>query len=199
MTVTYVIISGIAWLINKLVLFIKVENKKNLKFKGKVVLVSNHVSFWDPVFLGGAFKTQLHFMSKAELFKNKIIAWFLNQLGAFPVKRGQGDYAALKRSFEILNEEKCLSIFPEGTRVKNQIGEFQKGAAAIALKMDAPVLPIYIHGDYSLFKRMYLVIGEPINLRDKVTHKGKDANTKGTEVVRQEIIKLKSEFEKNKS
>jgi len=191
MTVLYFVAKCICWFINIFVFFLKVDNKKNLKNKGKVLVVSNHVSVWDPLLLGGAYRRQVNYIAKAELFKSKVFGFLLGRVGAFPVQRGQGDYAALKKSFEILKADRCLGIFPEGTRIEGQIGEFQKGAAAIALKMDAPIIPTYIHGDYSLFKQMRLVLGDPINLRDMVNPKDKDAAEKGTEILRDIIMKLR--------
>ncbi len=39
---------------------------------------------------------RVYYMAKRELFENRLYAWFLNRLGAFPVDRGAGDEAAMR-------------------------------------------------------------------------------------------------------
>lgn len=147
----------------------KVIGKKNIRHKGRAVIISNHLSMWDPLFIAVVFKRQIFWMGKIELFKNKLARMFFYAVKAFPVRRGEGDLAAIRHAFKILRSDKLFGIFPEGTRVKsNEINRFEPGTAMIALKNDAPVIPVYIKGQYKPFKRMKMIIGEPIHLSDYV-------------------------------
>ena len=147
----------------------KIIGKKNTRIKGKAIIISNHISMWDPLIIGVVFPRQIFWMGKVELFKNRIARLFFKAMKAFPVRRGEGDLAAIRHAFRILRDGKLFGIFPEGRRVKTgEISRFEPGTSMIALKNDAPVVPIFIKGDYKLFRRMKLVIGEPLRLSDYV-------------------------------
>lgn len=152
-----------------LLFFPKIIGKKNARHKGRAVVISNHISMWDPLLIGVVFKRQIFWMGKIELFKNKLARLFFYAVKAFPVRRGEGDLAAIRHAFKVLRSDKLFGIFPEGTRVKSgEIGRFEPGTALIALKNDAPVIPVYIKGQYKLFKRMKLIVGEPVQLSEYV-------------------------------
>ena len=58
--------------------------------EGGFVIASNHVSNLDPWALGyPLFPRQIHFMAKAELYKNPVLAWTLDKVGSFPVRTGR--------------------------------------------------------------------------------------------------------------
>jgi len=150
----------------------KIIGKKNTRHKGRAVVIANHSSFWDPLLIAVIFKRQVYWMGKIELFKSRIARMFFNAVKAFPVRRGEGDLAAIRHAFRILKAEKLFGIFPEGTRIKTgEIGRFEPGTAMIALKNNAPVIPVYIKGKYKLFRRMKVIIGEPIMRSDYVGSK----------------------------
>ncbi len=152
-----------------LLFFPKIIGKKNSRIKGRAVIISNHLSYWDPLLIAVIFKRQIFWMGKAELFKSIIARAFFKMVKAFPVKRGEGDLAAIRHAFRILREEKLFGIFPEGTRIKGgEISKFEPGTSMIALKNDAPVIPVYLKGKFKLFRRMKVIIGEPIRLVDYV-------------------------------
>ena len=152
-----------------LLFFPRIIGKKNSRIKGKAVVISNHLSMWDPLLIAVIIRRQIFWMGKAELFKSKIASMFFKAMKAFPVRRGEGDLAAIRHAFRVLRDGKLFGIFPEGTRIKSKdISRFEPGTAMIALKNDAPVLPIYIKGNYKLFRRMKVIIGNPIHLADYV-------------------------------
>ena len=127
------------------------------------MICSNHIHTFDPILLGSFTKRPISFMGKKELFEKPIFGWFFKKLGAFPVDREKGDIGALKVAIEILNSNHVLSIFPEGTRSKTgEIGEFKRGAALIASRAEVPIVPVRIVGNYKLFSKMELRIGEPL-------------------------------------
>lgn len=128
-----------------------------LEFKGlenipdknaKYIVAINHTCAWDPVFVAAPKNVPpLHFMAKAELFKNPIVAWFMTHMQTFPVKRGKGDTSAIEYGEKILNEGHVMAICPEGKRIKDKNGVPQKakaGVAVIAKATGADVLPVAI-------------------------------------------------------
>lgn len=150
----------------------KIIGKKNTRLPGKALVISNHLSMWDPLLIGVVFRRQIFWMGKMELFKSRIARIFFKAVKAFPVRRGEGDLAAIRHAFRVLREGKLFGIFPEGKRVKSgELTRFEPGTCMIALKNDAPVVPVYIKGGYKLFRRMKLIVGEPIRLADYVGEK----------------------------
>lgn len=152
-----------------LLFFPRIIGKKNRKIKGKAVVISNHLSYWDPLLIAVVFRRQIYWMGKVELFKSNVARLFFKAVKAFPVRRGEGDLAAIRHAFRLLRDGKLFGVFPEGTRTKSkELSRFEPGTAMIALKNDAPVLPLYIKGDYKPFRRMKVIVGEPIHLADYV-------------------------------
>ena len=127
------------------------------------MICSNHIHMFDPVFIACFTNRQISFMGKKELFDKPIIGSILKKLGAFPVDRGKGDIEALKTAIDVLKSNNVMSMFPEGTRSKTgEMGEFKRGAALIASRAEVPIVPVKIIGNYRLFSKMELRIGEPM-------------------------------------
>lgn len=144
-------ILGIAF---KLFYRITVTGLDNVPSEGPVILVANHASVLDPLVLGVALKRRIVFMGKAELFRIPVLRTVIRALGAFPVRRGQVDREAWTTAIATLKDGKVLGIFPEGTRTEDgTIGEAQSGAARLALKTGAVVVPVGIQGTYSALKK----------------------------------------------
>lgn len=114
---------------------------------GPAIVAPNHKSFWDSFFVAMATPRHLRFMGKAELFQGP---WgrLLVALGAFPVRRGESDAAALQTAREVLRQGGLLALFPEGTRVRDpeELGSPRRGAGRLALESGAPVVPAAITG-----------------------------------------------------
>ncbi|MDD3839252.1 MAG: lysophospholipid acyltransferase family protein [Clostridia bacterium] len=149
----------------KLMYNIEVQGLDNIPKKGPCIVFSNHISYLDPLVIGITLERQIFFMAKKELYKNPIMRFILNHLGAFPVSRGKGDIGAIKNSLKVLRRGDIFGIFPEGTRSKNKnLKKLEPGIALIALRSKAPLIPIYIKTDYKLFSKVSVNIGKPINL-----------------------------------
>ncbi|MBQ2662179.1 MAG: 1-acyl-sn-glycerol-3-phosphate acyltransferase [Clostridia bacterium] len=159
----YIIIRYTLFPLIWLVLHPIVHRRKHLFFKGKGIIISNHLSLLDPVLVALITPRPVHFMAKSELFKTKIGNAFFRAFLAFPVQRKSADLSSLKNALKLLDEKKVFGIFPEGKRsLTGEMGKFEKGASLLALKSKAPVIPVYIHPKFHrLFPKMY--VGEPIN------------------------------------
>ena len=128
---------------------LKIIGSENIpKEKGRLILACNHISFADPAVLISCFPYSIHFIAKSELFENPVIAFFLSNLNAFPVRRGLSDRDAIKYACDILGKDKILGIFPEGRRVRSAVPEKAKrGVAFIARRTGADVLPVCLYLD----------------------------------------------------
>ena len=175
----------------------KVTGRGNVPKEGAVIMAANHMSNFDPPFLGCFSPRPVNYMAKIELFENKIFASIISALGAFPVKRGQADKGAIKKAASLLKSGETLGIFPEGTRSKT--GEVQKGEIGVAMfasMANAPVVPVAIIGTNEMFSEkkkfpdLTLIFGEPMFFEGN--RKNKEDLEKFSEQVIEEIKKLKN-------
>src|SRR4051794_24436360 len=89
----------------------------------------------------------MYYVAKEELFRHRVTAWFFNALGAFPVRRGQGDSDMLATAKAILERGDSVLIFAEGTRIRpGSLGRPKRGVGRLALETGAPVVPVAVIG-----------------------------------------------------
>jgi len=112
---------------------------------GGVILASNHRSFLDPFAIGCCIGRPIYFVAKRELFRNPLLGWFLNCLGAFPIKRGASDEESMATAFALLERGQAVVIFPEGTRIRTgSLARPKRGVGRLALESGKPVVPIAV-------------------------------------------------------
>ncbi len=143
----------------------KVVNRKGMLQKGKVIYVSNHMVLGDPIVVGILSNRRVHFMAKSTLSDKPFGRWLFKQLLTFPVQQYTADRKALKEAITLLNQGKAFGIFPEGHRCADGVtmDVFDKGCAFIAMRADAPIVPIYVMpGAWKLGNRIRAAVGEPI-------------------------------------
>jgi 1-acyl-sn-glycerol-3-phosphate acyltransferase len=143
---------------------ITIKGYENIPQSGGLIICSNHIHWLDPILIAVYIKRKISYMAKAELFKNKFFAIILKGINVFPVKRGTADIAAIKNSLKLIKNGNVLGIFPEGTRSKDgNLKPAEPGVALIAIKTQAPVIPIRISGSYKIFDSINLTFGKPIS------------------------------------
>jgi 1-acyl-sn-glycerol-3-phosphate acyltransferase len=170
----YAVVRALAAAFMRVWFRLAVTGVDNIPAEGPAIVTPNHKSFWDSFFLGAATRRHVRFMGKAELFEG----WkgpLLIRLGAFPVRRGSSDAEALETARVILEQGGLLSLFPEGTRIREpeELGPPKRGAARLALETGAPLVPAALTGTDHLFlgplpkpKRVRLAIGAPIPVHE---------------------------------
>jgi cytidylate kinase len=132
----------------------EITGAENVPPVGAAILAANHRSLIDIPVVCMPTRRKVWFMAKEELFKSKLSAAFVSNLGGFPVRRGKPDRSALTRSLQILESGELLGIFPEGTRTPNARFEtLEEGFAYIALKSGAPIVPVAISGTGAIFPK----------------------------------------------
>lgn len=133
---------------------LRLEGRENLPLSSGGVVACNHNYGFDFVYLAYASPRELRFMAKAEAFGwSPLLAAFLRAGGAFPVRRGQGDSAAIDTAVDIVRGGELIAMFPEGTRSRDgALLRGRTGAARIALAANAPVIPVAVINSQAMFK-----------------------------------------------
>lgn len=138
---------------------------------GPLIIIGNHYSIWDVVPAAMATDRAIHFMAKDELGKVKIGNWnigeaALNWLQCIPVKRDGSDVQAVKTCLRYLKNGEVVNIFPEGTRNHSydEFLPFKGGAATLAIKTHAPIVPVIEVERIRLFHCVDVIYGDPIYL-----------------------------------
>ena len=125
------------------------SGREHAKFKGGLIVASNHRSFLDPFVIGALlpWRRRIQFVAKVELFEKRWQGWVLSRLGAFPIRRGQSDEAAMETARMIVERGGTVIIFPEGTRIRRgSLGRPKRGVGRLALETGAAVLPVAVQG-----------------------------------------------------
>lgn len=139
------------------------------------VFVSNHLSLADTPLMAGWLPTSFRFLAKDSLMKVPIIGGHLRRGGHIPVERDDARAAvrSLARAEKLLRDAKVsIMIFAEGTRsAGGALQAFKAGAAHLAIKSGAPVVPLAVHGTADVMPKGHkllrpgvirLLAGEPI-------------------------------------
>jgi 1-acyl-sn-glycerol-3-phosphate acyltransferase len=114
-----------------------------------VVFCANHQSNVDPPVLFEALHSRLHILYKAELRKLPVLGRVFEVGGFVAVQRDNRDaaFASIERAVESIRSGNSFLIFPEGTRSKtDELLPFKKGGLVMALRAQAPVVPVAIMG-----------------------------------------------------
>ena len=156
-----IILKPILWLYGRP----KIHNRAALKSKGKVIYVSNHVKMSDPIWIAAIVWRCIHFMAKSTLFTSKFMQVIFKLLLCFPVNQRTADTKSIKHACSLLEKGKAFGVFPEGHRssTERDMDVPDKGCAFIALRADAPIVPLYIvHHDRRFGQRLKVAVGDPI-------------------------------------
>ncbi|MBQ9001036.1 MAG: 1-acyl-sn-glycerol-3-phosphate acyltransferase [Eggerthellaceae bacterium] len=147
--------------------------------QGGVVVISNHTSYLDVVFMYLGIRPRYwpRFIARDTLFeRNSLLGWIFAHIGAFPIKRDTADRTAVKRASRMLKAGEVVGIMPEGTRRgKGNVEPHVHGGAALIARMGkAPIVPMAVHnvdkvkrkGERLRFPKITVEFGEPILLED---------------------------------
>lgn len=160
---------------------IEVVGAENQPQEDGYLLCSNHTSMSDVIVLAVGTKRIIHYMAKAELLHIPIIGSFLKSLGAFPVRRGKADLAALKHAMNMIRAGDIVGFFPQGTRcphVDPRTTEVKSGVGMMAYHTKCKVVPVYIktkQNKTKMFHKTQVIYGPPISYEELPFEKGTSA------------------------
>lgn len=135
----------------RILLRMRIHGLNNVPPDGPLIVVSNHLHNADPLLVCVACPRLLHFMAKKELMTVPLIGRIIRFGGGFPVDRGKADREALRMADRRLKLGIAVGMFPEGTRSRSRtIERALPGAGLIALRGNAPIIPVSIVGSERL-------------------------------------------------
>ncbi len=144
---------------------------------GAAILAPNHISHFDPPLLGISSDRPVDWMTMKELFDSPLLAPLLRWIGAFPVARGQLDYAAVRTAIARLQHGRIVGVFPEGGLRTGPTSilegaPLKPGVSALAQMTQAPVIPCAVIGTDALYNprrwfpwrhtKVWITYGEPL-------------------------------------
>ncbi len=140
--------------------------KGNIPKNGAVVIAGNHKHIMDQCMAIIGTCRPINYMAKAEYFQGKA-AFFFKMTGCICVNRNGSDEEAKKTALNVLSNGGALGIFPEGTRNRTEklLMDFKYGAASLACKTGAMVVPVGVTGEYKFrSKTLTSRIGTPFSV-----------------------------------
>ena len=157
----------------------KVKGLRNVPASGPVIIASNHLSFSDSIFMPLVVPRKVTFLAKSEYFTSPGPKGFIKKLtfialGQVPVDRsgGRRSEAALITGLQVLANNECLGIYPEGTRSPDgRLYKGRTGIARIAIESGAPIIPVAMFNTEKIqptgkvvpkIMRVKMVFGEPM-------------------------------------
>jgi len=114
--------------------------------RGPAILISNHISSLDPVMIQSGCRRLIHWMMAREYYTIRSLRWFLGLIGAIPVDRARHDLGSIRKAIRALAAGQVVGMFPEGRIGLKEVGDFEVGAALLALRSGAPVYPVWVEG-----------------------------------------------------
>jgi len=180
MNVWYWLGHSLSKLVAWVVCSFRVQDRERLEnLPEGLLIVSNHVSFLDPPFIGSAFREPIYYFARKTLFDHPVANFLFTRVNAIPVNQDKPELSALKLVINLLKDGERVLIFPEGERTLDGklMTEGEPGVGMIVCKANVPVLPVRLFGPEKALPRgskklkrhpATLAVGEMIALDDLV-------------------------------
>ena len=149
----------LAWLLVQVIYRVKAEGLENIPPEGPAVLVCNHISFVDPVIIGGYVRRPVRFVMHYKIFNAPLTRWLFKSARAIPIAGKNEDPQMYQQAFDAirqaLQDGDLVCIFPEGRLTPDgQIQPFRSGIERIIEETPVPVIPMALDNLWgSLFSR----------------------------------------------
>lgn len=157
----------------------QIEGVEHIPAEGPAIIVCNHLSFVDSVFLPLAVPRRMSYLAKSDYFTGKgvrgaIVRWFFTASGQLPIDRagGKASEASLNTGLQVLAEGRILGLYPEGTRSPDgRLYRGRTGVARMVLEAHVPVIPVAVTGTDDVMplgkklprvKKVTVRFGEPL-------------------------------------
>ena len=155
-----------------------IHGMENFPKQGPALIVINHLGDADAVLVGASIPTTIDGMGKIELNDDWLAGRILRAYGVIWVHRGRPDRRALRAALDALAQGRMVGLAPEGRQsLIGGLEEGNEGAAFLAMKSGAPIIPVAmtgtengnIYGHLKKWKRapVTLTVGKPFFLQEQ--------------------------------
>lgn len=139
------------WLVSHSIYKVSHKGLDNIPEQGACVLVSNHVSYFDALLIGGAIKRPIRFVMYYKIFNISVLNFIFRTANAIPIAGFKENKEIFEKAFikiaKALEKGDLVCIFPEGKLTTDgTIDVFKSGIEKIIKKNPVPVIPIAIQG-----------------------------------------------------
>jgi 1-acyl-sn-glycerol-3-phosphate acyltransferase len=146
----------LSWVLVNIMYRIKVQGLEHIPETGPVLLVSNHVSFMDPLVIGGSVRRPVRFVMDHNIFNVPVLSFIFRTAHAIPIAPAREDPDALQKAFDQIDAElaagEVVCIFPEGKLTRDgELNEFKTGMERILERRPVPVIPMALRGLWGSF------------------------------------------------
>ena len=183
----------LAWLMITVVYRIRPAGLEHIPSSGAAVVVCNHVSYMDPIILGGSVRRPMRFVMWYKIFQMPLLNFIFRTMKAIPIAGAREDVTIMDEAFESVDAElaagNIVCIFPEGGITHDgEIARFRPGIEKIIARRPVPVVPVALGRLWGswfsrrrdgglrkvpgrLFARVPVTVGPPVQPRDATAAK----------------------------
>ncbi len=146
----------VMWVLIHTLYRVSASGMDNIPEEGAAVIVSNHVTYIDPLLIGARIRRPIRFVMHKHIFKIPVIASVFRLNKAIPIVSGKTDPEGLKAALDMVAAEleagQLVVIFPEGHLTHDgDIDTFRSGIEQIVARTPAPVIPVAVQGLWGSF------------------------------------------------
>ena len=126
-----------------------VDGRERVPRRGAAILVANHASYLDPVYVGAVTWRRIHYLTTAEAYRSGMASRLVRRFANVPARRYRPDVVACREMVRLLAQGELVGVFPETER--SPLGDY-RGAdpqvARLLARLPVPVIPIGLEGSY---------------------------------------------------
>jgi len=196
----YAIINAypVQWLLFKKKVFYEDKAAQSKKIKGGALIISNHYNMFDYVLnMFMLLPRKLYVVTAEFAYYNKFVAWGMKFFGGIKAERVMRSMKFIDESADLIKKGKLVQIFPEARNTDDGLmHEFKPSYIMIALRANAPIIPIITDGNYGFSKRAHVIIGKKIFLSDycKSQNPSKEEIARLNEIVYSKACELRAKL-----
>ena len=130
-------------------LFTRLETKglENVPEGGPLLVAFNHLAHLDAILVLPFLPQPVEGIALEDLYHVPVTGQLLRLYGTIPVHRDQFDRDVIRRALQVLGEGRILALAPEARMsLTGALEQARQGAAYLALRSGAPVLPVAVTG-----------------------------------------------------
>ncbi len=178
---------------------VTITGLENVRPDRAQIFVANHQGYFDIFALSGYLPVQIRWMAKSNLFSIPLFGLAMKAAGYISVNRDSRKkaYQSFLQAIEKLKSGSSVVIFPEGTRsLGNELGAFKKGGHLLAMRSQAPMVPVTIIGTGKIIKKgsgliqpgpVRIIISPALETNDAPRKDGETALNDIREIIRRNL------------